>query len=223
MKPKRFKSPAIPLGISGILITHHLKKGRFAKQELLNIFNQHLPTQADLEDEPELSIEDQLSKEISAVKNQSDFTFVSLDIECLLFCKTCMDPIELVTSIFKSNQKQTRYTNRLIPIQKTCSANLTNILESLQKLISTYLSNAEPSTFAICLKIRNNSKLDKDTLITKIAELMDSKIFSVELKNPRFSIIVEVVNLVACLSIIENYNEYKKFNLESLVTTIHEE
>ncbi len=65
-------------------------------------------------------------------------------------------------------------------------------------------------------KIRNNDKLDRTSVITQVASLVGEK-HSVDLEDPKVCILVEGVHAFVGVSVLTEFIEYKKFNLEALL------
>ena len=211
-------------GISGILITTHLKKESRAMNECLNLFQEYLDLIDSGTESLENSLEDELSRELQELK-QKKIQFLNLpkSIDCIRFCKISTDPEILVKRIISDlslkKLKKTRFTQRIIPIQDTCPSNLSNILQNLEKLIqnSKISKDSLPSSFKIILKIRFNTKFkdEKDSIITKIASLIDEK-HVVDLNTGQNVIMVYILQKTTFMGVVCDYFEHFTFNLESV-------
>ena len=77
--------------------------------------------------------------------NNSIVEWIPLEIDCLLLCRTIkpFDPLEVVNAIaqdiLKTGQKKTKHTIRMIPLQTTCAANMTDILATAKSEIEKAL------------------------------------------------------------------------------------
>ena len=85
---------------------------------------------------------------------------------------------------------------------------------------------ARPTTFEIVFKRRFNSKVRRDPLIDALAKLIaelrkshdvDDGALAVDLKNPDYSIQIEVVQNICGMSVIPGGRSYRKFNLVELM------
>ena len=83
-----------------------------------------------------------------------------------------------------------------------------------------------PTTFEIVFKRRFNSKVRRDSLIDAVAKLIaelrkshdvDDGALAVDLKNPDYSIQIEVVQNICGMSVIPGGRSYRKFNLVELM------
>lgn len=94
----------------------------------------------------------------------------------------------------------------------------------LQKLLPTYFApscNIEDKKikFSIIPSIRNNSNLKRDRVIqltAGIVEETNKEGVEVDLSNPDLCIIVEVFRMMCGVSVVEDYNKLKKYNLEQV-------
>lgn len=94
----------------------------------------------------------------------------------------------------------------------------------LQKLLPTYFApscNIEDKKikFSIIPSIRNNSNLKRDRVIqltAGIVEEINKEGVEVDLSNPDLCIIVEVFRMMCGVSVVEDYNKLKKYNLEQV-------
>jgi len=140
-----------------------------------------------------------------------------------------IDPCALVYSILKdiksTGQCKSRYIQRLLPIELTCKAYIDDIQKTLmsnQEFMSKHFQpsksdddNADPPTYAIFYKCRNNNHLTRDDIFRVVNELVlaTNPLAKVDLEKPKKAILIEVLQKVACISIVDDYAEFCKFNL----------
>ncbi|XP_072396392.1 THUMP domain-containing protein 1 homolog [Diabrotica undecimpunctata] len=174
----------------------------------------------------EPSIEDELQKEISALKSKKKrFQQVESGAKNFLFIKTTLEnPVELahkiVSDIKINNTAQTRFLIRLIPIEVTCKAYVKDISTAFEPLAEKYFKES-PTTFSIVYNHRNNSNVNKDELLKAVAELVSTANPSnkVDLKNANVSIVIEVIRSMALIGVVPDFMKYKKYNLLAVVDT----
>ena len=79
-------------------------------------------------------------------------------------------------------------------------------------------------TYCINFKSRLNANFDREDAIRVIGEIVRelNPQAKVEYKTPKLTIIVEVMKSYCCLSVLENYFEWKKFNLIEIAKTDEE-
>jgi len=134
------------------------------------------------------------------------------------------DPVETVQRVLKdldsasTSAPSSRFVTRMIPIQATCFASLEEISLTSKALIDKYLKDETPSSFAVSIKRRNCSTVTRDEIINTVAgAVLDmeghKKEWKVDLKSPKYTIMVEICKTLCGVTIIENCASYRKFNL----------
>ncbi|KAG2736298.1 hypothetical protein G9P44_000388 [Scheffersomyces stipitis] len=243
-KSKKFKASGfIDPHTTGVYATCNRHKEQACRKELMNLFEEKIGEYFDLEngdnsedegqqdEDKELSIEEQIQKELEGLKEVKGtkkelLKPIELDCECLVFIKTRrpIDPEVLVERIcqesYESKIKNTRYTQKLTPV--TFSVSPTK--EELKKLASRVLAphfhkpeGQEPIKFAIQVSRRNFNAMPKDEIIKSIAESVGRDHgHSVDLKNYDKIILVECYKTSIGMSVANNYLKYDKFNLQQI-------
>lgn len=89
------------------------------------------------------------------------------------------------------------------------------------KLFDKVFLNTEPTTFSVMVNRRYNNTFDRMKAINEIAELIGFKspAHKVDLKNPKITIAIEVIKGICCVSLLEDYNKLKKYNIYELAQT----
>ncbi|GLV43830.1 uncharacterized protein CBL_11590 [Carabus blaptoides fortunei] len=235
---KKRKEHILEPGLKGFLCTCNFREKECIKESyyLLNLFADILnekinpnPVTGVVKDSNSYDdISDDLSREISSLKSEKLKRFQAIDsgAKNVIFIKTTIErPVELVLEIISdiilSKQQKTRFLYRLLPIEVTCKANITDIKVSMEKLICKYFSG-EPKSYAIIFNYRNNFQMNRDEIISEIANLIASKNSKhvVNLKNADLSVMVEVIRGICMLSVVPNYMKYKKYNLIQLADSV---
>ncbi|KAF7316689.1 THUMP domain-containing protein [Mycena chlorophos] len=191
----------------------------------------------------ELSLEQQIAQEVSAMKRppkQDLFKNCPTDTACLLFisCQPPVDPVKLVEQHLKNVDEtgvtHTKYCMRLAPVSGSSVANLVEIealcrstfaaafAEKPFKVLQSPPSAKLPLTqcqYKIELKLRNHTVLARDTLIATIAQCVPQDAgHSVDLGNPDLVILVEVFKSICGVSVVREYQKYKKFNVAEIAS-----
>ncbi|KAJ2846572.1 hypothetical protein IWW36_004290 [Coemansia brasiliensis] len=150
------------------------------------------------------------------------FRYLPTTIDCLLYikCHRKIDPEKLVQFIFtdlvQSRQRKTRFTSRLIPAKVTTTSKLDAIVRDSKQVAQRLLAeDAEPTTFALAVNIRYCADLKRDDVIAAVAAPLDVK-HKVDLKKARFTLVIEVFKSMATIGLVENYNELRRLNLQTL-------
>ncbi|KAJ8037323.1 THUMP domain-containing protein 1 [Holothuria leucospilota] len=184
-------------------------------------------------DSDEGDIADALQREVSQMNQQrseKNFRFQAVDSRAknVIFIRTKIqdDPTTLVHHILMKLKElgrcQSKHIQRMLPISGTCRASLEDIEKTIKPLLEPYFHSPETkeSTFAILFKARNNNQIRKGEVITIVANAVISNstcTHKVDLDNPEYSILVEVICNVCCLSVLKDYNKLKKYNIRAIV------
>ncbi|OUM56833.1 hypothetical protein PIROE2DRAFT_25751, partial [Piromyces sp. E2] len=172
-------------------------------------------------DDIEASLAKELEDMKSNTKEKNKFEIVPLNINCLGFirAKVPIDPVKVVHSIFETietkKEKKTKYTQRVIPIVNTCITNKPEIIRLAETIVKPYFPDDEQKEYAIMIKIRNNSKMDRMEIIKGVAEVIGEK-HKVNLTNPSLFVIIEIFKTVCGISVVDDYFKYKKYNMEEV-------
>ncbi|TKY89236.1 hypothetical protein EX895_001767 [Sporisorium graminicola] len=165
------------------------------------------------------------------------FRNVETDTECFLFISVSppFDPYLLVYTILSdvelSGEPRSRFVQRLTPVTATCAANAADLTTLARQILPTYFStNAdEGKTFKIDPRIRSHSKLKRNDVIQTIAAAIPTaedagrtRIHNANLTAPDYWIVVEVVKNSAAISVVKEYERYKKMNLQSVAQAANE-
>ncbi|KAI9495983.1 hypothetical protein BDB00DRAFT_759362 [Zychaea mexicana] len=225
--------------MSGIMVTCTRSKESRAQKEVTDLFEEYARKlysddeseqnkEEEEEEEEQLDLEAQVAKELAELKqpakdnNRTLFANIATNMDCVLFIKT-RPPVEpvpfvhrILTDLKKDKQQRTRYTSRFLPIENTCHANM-NAIEKMAELIVGPKFHDKPSkSFAVMCRIRNCTKLDRMTVVQTLAKTVGEG-HRVDLENPDLAIIVEICQNICMMSVVEDFNELKKYNLESLL------
>lgn len=134
------------------------------------------------------------------------------------------DPISTVQTVMKdlkagsTSMPSSRFVSRMIPFQVTCYASLDEIQRVVRRLL-TGLPKSESSTFAVRVKRRICGHLTRDDIIDAVATLVvEEKSWKVDLKQPSFTLWVEVCRTTCGISIFPSETEglSENFNLAQL-------
>lgn len=189
------------------------------------------------------SISDEFENELSSLRNESKYVknskveisnrnFESIqmgDVSCMLFIKfsnkgLLKSPRLIAEKIWKNAMvgvKPFRYCQRILPIDYTCSTNVNDIKNGMEKIFLSYPdifsspleSNSMDSSiplsykmtsFSILYESRHNSNLDKTVIIELLSSMVMSKKcslfqppcpFFVDLEKPKVTILVQVIKV----------------------------
>ncbi|KAJ6262705.1 hypothetical protein Dda_1261 [Drechslerella dactyloides] len=210
----------------------------------------------DAEDEPgdgeEKDIESAIAAEIEDInakkaKKGKRITSIRLDTQCLIFFHTRapIDPVELVAAIFRdleeNRKRQTRFTNRLTPISRTCRANYEDLEAIAKEVLQPHFHSGRTGVkFAIRPNLRDHNVMNRDEIIKTVARTVGAE-HKVDLKNYELLVVVEVFRLrLGCLflllllsikeptdangergtfpsRVVRDFEHYKRFNLAKVL------
>lgn len=131
------------------------------------------------------------------------------------------DPISTLRTIMSdidndSNKEapRSRFVTRMIPIQATCFASPEELQLTCSGLLKKYMVSSA-KTFAITFKRRNCSNLNRNLVIKIVGDLVSQMFPSckVDLSTPDVTILVEVCGTLCGVSVVENAQDFRKFNL----------
>ncbi|KAJ4477379.1 hypothetical protein J3R30DRAFT_3485071 [Lentinula aciculospora] len=178
----------------------------------------------DSRDNSELSIEEQINAEVTAVKrprSEQRFASCQTNTPCVVFisCRSPVDPVQLVEThiqnVKSTGAARTRYTHRFVPVSGTCYTDLSDIQTLCKSTLKRYLAcdnGTAAYTYKIELRMRNHTTLERFAVIQAIAECVPER-YKVNLTDPQLFILVEIFKSVCGMSIATNYYTLHKYNV----------
>ncbi|XP_029910705.1 THUMP domain-containing protein 1 [Myripristis murdjan] len=238
---KRSKgSRELEVGMQGILITCNMNE-RKCTAEAFNLLNEYADKiygpeklqdndrSSSEEEEDEDDVDAALKKEVaqlqaSRVKQKRRFEALDSGANNVIFIRTQnLEPDKLVHHILSdlhtTKKKKSRVILRMLPVNGTCKA----FQEDMEKYLTTFLEpwfkTPNHATYQIAFKARNSSHNKRDEIIKSIAGLVGklNPKNKVDLTNPELTIIVEVIKAVCCISVVQDYPLYRKYNVQEVV------
>ncbi|KAI5806258.1 hypothetical protein EDC01DRAFT_141447 [Geopyxis carbonaria] len=176
-------------------------------------------------EEEELDIEAAMKKEIADLSNKKEKAIISikLDAQCVTFfrLKPPCDPVEMVAALCEASTKpgmpKVNVIQRLTPVSRTGRATLEGLEELAKTVLEPYFhrEGQEGIKFAIRPTARNHNVLKRDEIIQTVARCVGPK-HSVDLKNPDLLILVELYKNICGISVVKDFEKYKRFNIRAL-------
>lgn len=229
-------------GMKGFLVTYNNQPDRVIIKEVFNLLNEYadklcgneLTESGTTASSSNDDIETELQKELNDIKSSASdvkrFECVeSLASNCLFFATSLPDPTKLVQNIFAdildTKLQKSRFINRILPIRATCKAYFSDIKKTADQLFDDIFATRllEGKTFMVLYKARNNNSAPaKMNIIKTLADLIVEKnpAHRVNLMDPDFTVLVEIMQNICCLGVVENYTKFKKYNLASLCSVL---
>ncbi|XP_001500732.1 THUMP domain-containing protein 1 [Equus przewalskii] len=226
-------------GLQGILITCNMNERRCVEEaySLLNEYGEDMygPEKfTDKDQQPsgsegEDDVEAALKKEVGDIKASTEmrlrrFQSVESGANNVVFIRTLgIEPEKLVHHIlqdmYKTKKKKTRVILRMLPISGTCKAFLEDMKKYAETFLEPWFKAPNKGTFQIVYKSRNNSHLNREEVIKELAGIVGSLNTEnkVDLTNPQYTVVVEIIKAVCCLSVVKDYMLFRKYNLQEVV------
>ncbi|KAG9349842.1 hypothetical protein JZ751_026195 [Albula glossodonta] len=180
---------------------------------------------ADDDDDAEAALKKEV-KQIRSSTQKRERRFQALDSGAnnVVFIRTQhLDPDKLVHHILqdlhKTKKKKSRVILRMLPVSGTCKAFMEDMEKYLQSFLEPWFKAPNQGTFQIVFKARNSSHNKRDEVINALAGLVGkmNPRNKVDLTNPEYTIIIEVIKAVCCVSVVRDYMLLRKFNVQEVV------
>ncbi|KAG5854562.1 THUMP domain-containing protein 1 [Anguilla anguilla] len=240
---KKYKgSRELEVGMQGILITCNMNERKCTSEaySLLNEYAEQLygPEKfSDVEESDsngdnsadEDDAEAALKKEVKQIRSSTqkmERRFQALDSGAnnVIFIRTQhLDPDKLVHHILQdlhtTKKKKSRVILRMLPVSGTCKAFIEDMEKYLENFLEPWFKTPNQGTFQIVFKARNSSHNKREEVIKALAELVGkmNPLNKVDLTNPEFTIIIEVIKNVCCVSVVRDYMLFRKFNVQEVL------
>ncbi|NWU95258.1 THUM1 protein, partial [Upupa epops] len=229
-------------GMRGILITCNMNERKCVGEaySLLGEYGDLLYGPEQLSDHEELltgsereededDVEAALKKEVGQIRASTEqklrrFQSVESGANNVVFIRTQgIEPENLVHHILKdmhtTKKKKTRVILRMLPISGTCKAFMEDMKKYTETFFEPWFKAPNKGTFQIVYKARNNSHMSREEVIKELAGIVGSlnPENKVDLNNPQYTIVVEIIKTVCCLSVVKDYVLFRKYNLQEVV------
>ncbi|KAF0882232.1 THUMP domain-containing protein 1 [Crocuta crocuta] len=227
-------------GLQGILITCNMNERKCVEEaySLLNEYGDDMygpekftdkdkqPSGSEGEDD---DVEAALKKEVGDIKASTEmklrrFQSVESGANNVVFIRTLgIEPEKLVHHIlqdmYETKKKKTRVILRMLPISGTCKAFLEDMKKYAETFLEPWFKAPNKGTFQIVYKSRNNSHMNREEVIKELAGIVGSlnSENKVDLTNPQYTVVVEIIKAVCCLSVVKDYMLFRKYNLQEVV------
>ncbi|XP_069342962.1 THUMP domain-containing protein 1 [Eulemur rufifrons] len=227
-------------GLQGILITCNMNERKCVEEaySLLNEYGDDMYGPEKFTDKDQQTsgsegedddVEAALKKEVGDIKTSTEmrlrrFQSVESGANNVVFIRTLgIEPEKLVHHIlqdmYKTKKKKTRVILRMLPISGTCKAFLEDMKKYAETFLEPWFKAPNKGTFQIVYKSRNNSHMNREEVIKELAGIVGSlnPENKVDLTNPQYTVVVEIIKAVCCLSVVKDYTLFRKYNLQEVV------
>eukprot|EP00117_Sycon_ciliatum_P032095 scpid5279/ scgid24964/ THUMP domain-containing protein 1 len=233
-------------GIHGILITCNSQE-RQCLTEAYNLLNEYgnrlygpekagpasINDEEGSEPEEDGDIQAALAKEVAALKQtapgQRRFQSIRSGAKNVIFirCSKEVDVCQLVHDMLEdmsaTKKAKARFCQRFLPASDVSYASISSITEQAKRVLAPHFHKPAceaPTTFGVVYKCRNNTDMDRDTIIKAVADVaVEGGIaHKVDLANPVLVISVEIVKTMCCMSVVKDFYKFKRYNIHSILT-----
>ncbi|KAK4510272.1 Aa_trans domain-containing protein [Mucor velutinosus] len=226
-------------GMAGVLVMCSRGKESRAVKEALDVLARYGDTlyppeendaSEDSNDE-DLDLEASIAKEVAALKKPASkkrYSNITTATDCVAFIRINppVNPSKVVhhmlTELKETQKYMTRYISRFLPVEKTCNAHILDIEAAAKALFEPHFSQKDDQgnlisrKFAVACRVRNCTKIDRMSIINALAATVGPG-HKVDLQEPELTIIAEVCQTVCMLSVVDDFNELKRYNVESIL------
>ena len=209
-------------GMTGILVTCNRNKESMCVKEMYKLLGEYDGFKEDNEGSLNKvdgeEIEDALLREVAELKDRKNKPFLSIGLGkgtgCLVFIKLASeyDPVEVAVGLLTNqanNNITLKSTQRLLPMQAICYANLVDFTKMAKQVLKERLVDklsTGPRTFSILIEKRMNDSLSKPVIIQVVGDLLSgTPNLSVDLKRSDTVIMVQVLRNICGISVIDGY------------------
>jgi len=192
-----------------------------------------------------LDIASALASEVKEHKDKSNekYNFYTLNSGCnnILFIKTnfsspvpsvfCQRIFNFFNTSIKTDLAEVPFVKnvlRMHPVDKSCSANLTDMKKMLEEYLPHALLKFEDSLdengneFCVVFKRRNQDCVRQNDTIEAIIEISNTKLprWYYNCRSENVFLIIDIIGAVCCTSVVKNYSRLHKFNMRETVNSI---
>ncbi|KFP33577.1 THUMP domain-containing protein 1, partial [Colius striatus] len=174
-------------------------------------------------EEDEDDVEAALKKEVGQIRASTEQKLRRVQANVVFIRTQGIEPENLVHHILKdmhaTKKKKTRVILRMLPISGTCKAFMEDMKKYAETFFEPWFKAPNKGTFQIVYKARNNSHMSREEVIKELAGIVGSLNTEnkVDLNNPQYTVVVEIIKNVCCLSVVRDYVLFRKYNLQEVV------
>ncbi|KAF9515314.1 hypothetical protein BS47DRAFT_1448568 [Hydnum rufescens UP504] len=184
----------------------------------------------DGEGDQDEDLETAMAKEIAELnkpRNEHRFVNCRINAPCTIFfaVKPPIDPVRLVSAhideVNRTGITHTKFVHvfRFSPVWDTCAATLPDIVRLAERLLPPAFDSDPPRPFKyrIQLSTRNHNALAREELYPALAKCVPiDRGHSVDIEHAELVILVELYMFVCGLSVVRDYDRFRKFNVNSI-------
>jgi hypothetical protein len=124
---------------------------------------------------------------------------------------------QIFDDIISKHSLFSRSVCRMIPVECACLASFTNFKLFAPEIIAQYFKPVEHRvTWTLVYKCRNNSKFNKEEFLGFITPLIPENYVFLSY-NADLTILLDITQHLMCLSVLKNFEKYRKFSFFSFI------
>ena len=174
-----------------------------------------------------------ICKKCKVIFDVETFFLIELGMKNMLFISLKRDSLDpkviqnqIIERIVNERQQISKNILKMLPIENVVKADLNTIRETVSGyFLKNSIENQPKLTFAVICNIRFNNVLNKEEIISVVADEFvksghrssTTAVIAVDLTNPDFCVIVEILMNFCMFSVVRDFYKYNKFNLNQLI------
>eukprot|EP00761_Pharyngomonas_kirbyi_P001711 gb/GECH01001715.1/.p1 GENE.gb/GECH01001715.1/~~gb/GECH01001715.1/.p1 ORF type:complete len:397 (+),score=131.71 gb/GECH01001715.1/:1-1191(+) len=182
------------------------------------------------EEKPAMSsVSDAINQELQQIRGQSLFRTMNTACKGVVFIAFSSDipipPSEYAKYIMKDllvkNVPKTRYLCRMVPLDRTCQASLSDVVSTIKPMVQQYIEKGRIRKYGVVLKSRLNTSFPTKECIDQVSSIMPHYNL-VDLNSPDIALNVQILKTTAGVSVFNEFDSLAKMNLNVFRENIHE-
>lgn len=164
----------------------------------------------------------QVGDKSSSKESVRRFQAVDTKTNNCIFIKTTLERPDELLSVFMSDIAATgitksRFILKIFPVMGTCRASEDKIEKLIADVLQKLFSDKKLGTYAVMYKVRCNN-LGREHILPLVGRAVQQICpgSKVDLGCPDYIVSVDVLNKFCCISVMKNFYELKKFNIQEL-------
>ncbi|QPG76679.1 hypothetical protein FOA43_004073 [Brettanomyces nanus] len=196
-------------------------------KELYPEESKQLLTDAENSEDEEESVEDAIQKELTAIhredkmnKNQQVITEVPISVESLLFfhMKKPIVPSEfahrICQSIYDSKVKNSRFVQRLTPIDKSCNGDLEEFIKMATPILKESIKPG--MSYSVNMTRRNFTNIERDDFMAEISKILPESELHYKNADKMIHVYCFKNNIGISVTDYDSFDDLCKFNLQQI-------
>lgn len=122
--------------------------------------------------------------------------------------------------VHKDDRDLTRFCHKILPVERSFKAEHFKMLDQIDEMFQAR-DNSEVKSWALNFRCRNNSKFNYKEILGETEKIAKKYGHFVDIYYPQWTVSIEIINHLMCLSIVENFKEYLEYRMHKKVANSH--